>query len=146
MNNKIEYTIHPRDTIKTYASGKITCLTNAAYHQKAAIILTDADGNVVVEGTFTGQGEHNMAATIEGKDGKSSLSYDGVKLPLKLTAVLSFSEDGHHFTTHAANKVKLVDVVNSKGLEYVVILSEDSDDQDFNDMEISCITYTSQLK
>ncbi|NME71591.1 hypothetical protein [Flammeovirga aprica] len=137
MANPISQPINPKGATNTVATGTISCVTNAMNMQKAVVSVVDADGEVVVSGTFEGSGENNTPAHVVG--GGTTLTYSGAKLPLTLNAEFYYNPGGG-FVANAPNKVFLAIPLNDHGVEFITILSEDWVDNDFNDMVLRSTT------
>lgn len=120
------------------ATGFITCQTNAGFTQNVVVSITDATGKVIASGTFQGKGEKATPTPLLPPNNGLVLNYSGT-LPLTLNATFSYNPNGQ-FTPNNPSKVVLSIPYNHKMVEHISIKSEDSVDNDYNDLILDCIT------
>jgi hypothetical protein len=136
MSNPVIQTINLNGATGN-ATGFITCQTNAGFTQRAVVTITDATGNTIASGTFQGNGEGGTPTPLT--TGAYTLDYTGV-LPFTLNVAFSYNPNGTFYPNDPSKVIESIPY-NHKIIEHISIISEDSVDNDYNDIIMDCITY-----
>lgn len=135
MPNPANITIDLGDTTGS-AAGHIACTTNAGFTQRAKVTVTGSDNHVVATGIFQGKGEKNTRTSLVG--GGTVLSFEDAILPVTVNVSLSYDPNGT-FEPNVPDKVIVSQLFDTPSAEAYQITSEDSIDNDFNDLIMTII-------
>lgn len=119
------------------AAGHIAGTTNAGFTQQAVVKVTDANGTVVAQGTFQGNGENNTPISLT--TGGTVLSYSGAQLPLTLNIQFNYDPNGS-FMPNDPSKVIVNTLLDTPAVEAIQMTAEDYVDNDFNDLILTSVT------